>query len=424
VRRRCSFRSLRRSAASNGNGVMMGTYHTAMPRQTVLVSGVGIAGCTIAYWLRRRGFTPVLIERAPRFREGGYIIDFWGIGFDVAERMGLIPELRGLGYTFNRIEFVGKDGRTRSAIGGNSFERALGDRFFSIPRGDLARAIYGTIEGKVETVFGDSIVGIRSQKDCAQVVFASGSPRAFDLVIGADGLHSAVGTAIFGPHDKFERYLGYYAATFSTTGYPRRDENTYLSYAAPGRQISRYALRDDRTAFLFVFASPSLLPAVTRDPAVQKALLLRTFSQDAWIEWPQIEKRLDTCDDLYLDAVSQVETPNWSKDRVALVGDAAYCPSLLAGEGAAFAMAGAYVLALELGRTGGDYTAAFASYERQFRPFIESKQKSARAFSSSFAPKSSLGLFIRDQILRLSAVPAVADWIMRRYVTDSFVLPE
>ena len=304
-----------------------------MSRQTILVSGAGIAGPTLGYWLLRRGFTPVLIERAPRFREGGYIIDFWAAGFDVAERMGLIPSLRQVGYNFNRIEFVAKDGKRRSAIGGNSFKRVLGDRFFSIHRGDLAHAIYRSIEGDIDTIFGNSIVGIRQDADCAQVTFAHGVPRAFDLVIGADGLHSVVRSVVFGPQENFESYLGYYAASFIASGYPKRNEHTYLSYAAPSRQISRYGLRDDRTAFLFVFASRHPLPAMTHDMTAQKQLLCQTFSRDPWNEWREIERRLEACEDLYFDAVSQIVLPCWSQGRVALVGDAAYCPSLLAGEG-------------------------------------------------------------------------------------------
>jgi 2-polyprenyl-6-methoxyphenol hydroxylase-like FAD-dependent oxidoreductase len=366
----------------------------------------------------------VLIEHAPRFREGGYIIDFWGVGFDVAENMGLIPSLRQVGYIFNSIEFVTKHGKRRSAIGGNSFERALGDRFFSVHRGDLARAIYRSIKGDMETIFGDSIVGIKQDADGALVTFAHGRPRVFDLVIGADGLNSAVRSVVFGPQEKFEQYLGYCAASFIASGYPRRNEHTYLSYAVPGRQISRYGLRDDRTAFLFVFESRHPLLTMAHDMTAQKQLLCQIFSCDPWDEWPEIGGRLEACEDLYFDAVSQIVLPCWSQGRVALVGDAAYCPSLLAGEGAAFAMAGAYILARELEHTGVDYTQAFTNYERQFRPFIEGKQKSARAFASSFAPKSYLGLFLRDQVLRLSAIPAVADWIMHRLVTNSFVLPD
>lgn len=132
---------------------------------------------------------------------------------------------------------------------------------------------------------------------------------------------------------------------------------------------------------------------------------------------------LDAADNLYFDAVSQIELPHWSHGRVALVGDAAYCPSLLAGEGSAFAMAGAYILANELALAAGDYASAFAAYERRFRAFVARKQKAARVFASSFAPGTNLGLLVRDIVLRLGAVPAIGDLLMRRFVIDEFVLP-
>ncbi len=394
-----------------------------MSRPTILISGAGIAGTTLAYWLLKRGFTPVLIERAPRFRAGGYMIDFWGMGFDVAERMGLIPALRNAGYRIDRVEFVAGDGRLRSTIGGNAFQRTLGDRFFSLPRGDLAEAIYRALGTGVETIFGDSVAAMEQGADGVEVSLARGGLRTFDLVVGADGLQSGVRAALFGPREKFERYLGYYAASFVTRGYPQRDEHAYVSYAAPGRQISRYALREDLSAFLFVFASDERVAGLTRDTGAQREILQRIFSREPWIEWPEIERHLEGCEDLYFDSVSQIAAPCWSDGRTVLVGDAAYCPSLLAGEGSSFAMAGAYILAGEIERAGSDYASAFAAYERSFRPFIERKQKSAKAFASSFAPKTAFGLFVRDQVLRLSAIPAVGDFLMRRFVEDRFPLP-
>lgn len=389
-----------------------------------MVSGAGIAGPTIAYWLLRRGFTPILIERAPHFRDGGYMIDFWAVGFDVAERMGLIPALREAGYSINRVAFVTRQGRPRSALGRPALERALGARFLSILRGDLALAIYRTIRHDVETIFADSIVEISQSAHGVEVRFERAAPRTVDLVIGADGLNSAVRAAVFGPRQKFERYLGYYAASFLTSGYPKRDEHSYLSYAAPGRQISRYALRDDRTAFLFVFERQNQFPDPPHDPVVQKQILRDIFSREPWIEWPDIERRLDACEDLYFDAVSQIELPCWSRERTVLIGDAAYCPSLLAGEGAAFAMAGAYIVAAELERAGGAYDRAFAEYERRLRPFIERKQQLARGFAASFAPRTSFGLFVRDQLIRLTGIPVIGDFLMRRFLGDDFALPD
>jgi 2-polyprenyl-6-methoxyphenol hydroxylase-like FAD-dependent oxidoreductase len=394
-----------------------------MAKKTVLISGIGIAGPTLAYWLWRRGFEPVLIERAPKLRAGGYVIDFWGVGFEVAERMELIPTLRDVGYMNDRIVFVRQDGRIRSAFGGNALRRTLGDRFLSIQRGDLARAIYETIKHETETVFGDEIIGMAQDADHVEVRFKRGTARSFDFVIGADGLHSPLRTGMFDWRESIERYLGYYVAVFVTGGYSKRDEHTYLSYAAPGRQISRFALRGNRTGFLFAFARPYKDSAFVQDTTSQKRALIETFSHEPWVEWPEIKSHLEACDDLYFDAMSQIELPAWSRGRVALVGDAAYCPSLLAGEGSAFAMVGAYILAGELQRARSDYTRAFAAYERSFRPFIERKQRSARAFASSFVPLTSFGLFVRDVILHLGRIPIVSDFLARRFVIDRFELP-
>lgn len=395
-----------------------------MAKTSILISGAGIAGPTLAYWLRARGFEPVLIERAPRFREGGYLIDFWGVGFDVAERMALVPVLRDRGYVIDQLRFVTDDGTTRSELGGDTIRRAVGDRFVSIARGDLARAIYDLVEDKVEVMFGDSIRSLHEDEAGVEVTFDHAPGRRFDLVIGCDGLHSKVRAASFGPEAQFERYLGYVTASFMTTGYPHRDEHTYLSYPAPGRQIARYALRDDRTVFFLVCARTDRPLIDPHDTAAQQRLLTEAFAADRWHELPAILERLATCEDLYFDSVSQIEMPAWSRGRVALIGDAAYCPSLLAGQGTAFAMAGAYILAGELERAGGDHHAAFAAYERAFRPFIERKQKAARKFAGSFVPRTRLGIFARNQALRLMSVPWLGNWMMRRMLVDDCVLPE
>jgi 2-polyprenyl-6-methoxyphenol hydroxylase-like FAD-dependent oxidoreductase len=226
-----------------------------------------------------------------------------------------------------------------------------------------------------------------------------------------------------GPGKEFEKYLGYYCASFITTNYPHREEQTYTSYAEPGRQISRYALRGGRTAFLFIFAREEPLKQ-THDLASAKAILRETFEHDRWIEVPEILRRLEACDDLYFDSVSQIRMPTWSKGRVVLVGDAAYCPSLLSDEGAGFALAGAYLFAGELQRTRGDHVTAYGAYEERFRNFIERKQWSAEQFACSFTPKTRLGLFVRDVVLRSTSISLVSSWLMRRFAIDQFELPD
>ena len=336
--------------------------------------------------------------------------------------MGLLPRLRKIGYRMDKIRFIDAAGRTRSEFGGDAFRHTLGDRFVSLLRGDLAKTIFDTIAGKIEVIFENSVTEIREDLSGVEVAFRRGLSRRFDAIAGCDGLHSEVRKLLFGDESQFEKYLGYCAASFLTNDYPYREEKAYLSYAAPGRQISRYALRDGQTAFLFVFAADE--PPLPHPYHFDLRLALRkAFANDEWIELPEIFRRLERCDDIYFDSVTQISMPRWSQGRAVLVGDAGYCPSLLAGEGSGFAMAGAYILAEELARANGDYRKAFSAYEQQFRPFIERKQRAARNFASSFAPRTRLGLFIRDLILRAASFSSVRNWLTHRFISDQFELP-
>ena len=391
---------------------------------SVLISGAGIAGPTLAYWLLEHGWTPTIVERAAEFREGGYVLDFWGAGFDVAERMGLIPRLREVGYRLDSLRFLRANGTTRSAIAPARLRAALGDRFLSVRRGDLARVLYDAVRDRMEIVFDDRVEGLQQDAAAVEVTFLRGAPRRFDAVVGADGLHSGIRALVWGRPERFERYLGFVAAAFSTSGYPHRDEHAYVGFGDPGRQISRYALGSDRTVFLLVTASPDAPPpSVEHDPAMQRAWIRRAFEGAAWQEAPEVFARLDSATDLYFDSVAQVEMPAWSDGRVGLLGDAAYCPSLLAGQGSAFAMLGAYVLARQLAAAPG-VSEAFKAYDRRLRPFITKKQLAARSFASSFAPGSNLALAIRDVAVRAMNIPGIGPWMMKRMFSNRFQLPE
>lgn len=276
----------------------------------------------------------------------------------------------------------------------------------------------------MEIIFDDSITAIREDSSGIDVSFECSSPRRFDIVVGCDGLHSVVRQIAFGQEQQFEKFLGYYAASFLTTDYPHRDELTYVGYGEPGRQISRYALRGNRSAFLFVFSRERPFPEHPHG-ARAKQIVRDTFSNDKWIEIPEILERMNTCDEFYFDSVSQIRMPVWSRGRTVLLGDAAFCPSLLAGEGAAFAMTGAYVLAGELHRAHGDHVTAFKSYEEKLRGFIESKQQRAERLAASFAPATRFGLWVRDLVLRAagSFLP-LGKWLVRAMVGDSLQLPD
>ncbi len=253
--------------------------------QTVLISGAGIAGPTIAYWLKAAGYVPTLVERAPALRRGGYVVDFWGLGYDIAERMGLLPAIDDVGYHAQEMRIVDDGGRRIAGFGTRVFDELTGGRYITLARSDLSRLLTGTIGDSTEIVFDDEIVSLEERADEVRVQLRRGGERGFDLVIGADGLHSTVRRLAFGPQHAFERHLGYVVAAFEARGYDVRNENMYLMYGQPGHMIGRFALHDDRTLFLFVFADDAGRWPGT--PADQKAKLRDVYGCARW-EWPAI----------------------------------------------------------------------------------------------------------------------------------------
>ena len=394
-----------------------------MRAKTVVISGAGIAGPTLAYWLADRGFEPTLVERAPQMRSGGYIIDFWGAGYDVAEKMGLLPEIHREGYDVGELRLVDTHGRRVGGFSADVFRRLTNGRYVSIARSELARLLFGKIEGRCETIFGDSVTRITPDGDGVSVAFEKARERRFDLAIGADGLHSRVRELVFGVEDNFEKYLGYMVGAFQAEGYGPREDLVYVSYTIPGKQVARFAMRGDRTMFLFVLAADEPMNVGAHDIVAQRKLLHTQFDEAGW-ESSAILRVLDSSEDVYFDRVSQIHMEAWSKGRVALVGDAAYCASLLAGQGSALAMVGAYVLAGELGRSPDDPEAAFAHYERLMRPFIAKKQKAAVRFAASFAPRTRFGVWFRNQITSVFGIPFIAQLFIGPDLLDRIDVPD
>jgi 2-polyprenyl-6-methoxyphenol hydroxylase-like FAD-dependent oxidoreductase len=383
----------------------------------IVINGLGVAGPALAYWLTKSGHDVLLVEQAPCRRVGGYVVDFWGIGYDIVEKMGLITEIRRLGYQVREVRFVDRHGLKRGGFDVDVFGRMTNDRFTSLPRSDVSATIYRAIEGKVETIFGDSVAAIEEYNHGVHVAFDHAPPRDADLVVGADGLHSRVRQLAFGPESDFNVSLDYHVAAFEAEGYRPRDELIYLSHGLPGRQISRLSMRDDKTMFLFVFRDEYMRGD---DP---KSILRNAFADTGW-EWPGIEKELKSAKDIYFDTVSQIRMDRWTKGRIALVGDAAACVSLMAGEGTGLAIAEAYVLAGELHACADDCATAFARYERRLMPFVKKKQDSAARFASSFAPKTSVGITFRNAVTKLMGVPFIAEFFIGRDLRDDIELPD
>ena len=392
----------------------------------ILISGAGIAGPTLAYWLAHFGMEPTIVEEASALRTGGYIIDFFGAGFEIAERMGLLPEILSQGYRVEEVRVVNRDGRRVAGFSAATFARAAGGRYTSLARGDLAASIFGKVQGEIETIFGDSVIKIDQSPTTVRVTFENAPARDFDVVVGADGLHSRVRHLLFSQENEFEKYLGYKVAAFATSGYRPRDERAYVMYTEVGQQVARFSLRGDRTMFLFIFEDESFN---TGDESLraQKTLLRKRFGRGGW-ECPEILNALDTTEELYFDRVSQIRMESrrglWTRGRVTLVGDAAFCVSLLSGQGSALAMVAAYILAGELHRSQGDYSRAFEQYQELFGPFVRKKQQAALRFAGYFAPKSRFSLFARNQMMNLMKFPWIANLVVGGDINDRLAIPQ
>jgi len=277
------------------------------------------------------------------------------------------------------------------------------------------------VNGLSEVIFDDEIIGLEEREDHVFVQFKRGVARQFDLVVGADGLHSQVRQLVFGPQSQHEKKLGYAVAAFEVEGYCPRDEDVYVMYGQPGRMLGRFTLHNNRTLFLFVFATGNSILPDTLDR--QKDVLRTRYGDGKW-ECPRILEALDDAPALYFDRVSQIRMPNWSRGRIAFVGDAAFCVSLLAGQGSALTMNSAYVLAGELAKAHGEHAEAFRQHKAVLRSYIDTKQRGAERFAGAFAPKTRGGLWFRNQVISALAIPGLARLTVGREIIDALPLPD
>jgi 2-polyprenyl-6-methoxyphenol hydroxylase-like FAD-dependent oxidoreductase len=358
----------------------------------VLISGASIAGPALAYWLGRYGFSPTIVEIAPALRTGGNSVDYRGpTHLGVLRKMGdVLPQMRKEQTGGTAMTFVDEHGQQLMAW---PSDLAGGD--IELQRGDLARILCAAGES-TEYLFGDSITAMTETPSGVRVRFASGLERTFDLVIGADGVHSRVRRLTFGPEEQFVKHMGWYVGGWDVPNEWGWDHHSRI-YNTPGRMASISGDRHDPAlahAFL-CFASPKLTYD-RHDEAARRKIIADRYAGMGW-EVPKLLDGLKTAPDLWFDQICRVDVPTWHRGRVALIGDAA-CGATIGGQGNGTATIAAYVLAGELARAGGDHTVAFPRYQERLAAFARGTQKGGNTAGMFLAPKTAFGIRFRNAI--------------------------
>ena len=394
-----------------------------MTNRTVLISGAGIAGPALAFWLHRYGFRPTVVERAPGLRPGGQAVDIRGTAREVVERMGLSARIRARSVTERGMAYVAADGGVSCRMPVHAFDGEGIVAEIEIERGDLARLLYEETRAEVEYLFDDSIETLTEDDEGVRVTFQRAAPRRFDLAVGADGMHSRTRALAFGPESAYVRPLGAYLAYFSTP-YPDH-EGWFLLHNAPGgRVVGTRPTRDGRTSALFSFVSPPL-DVDRRDVAGQRRVLAERFADVGWRTAELLAAMPDT-PDFYFDLYGQVRMERWSCGRVALLGDAAWCPSPLTGQGTSLSLVGAYLLAGELAAAEGDHRVAYPRYEEALREHVRRGQELPGGGISGFLPASRTAIWLRDRSMRAMTSRPLRRLTARAFFSkaDGLVLPE
>ncbi|WP_412543751.1 FAD-dependent monooxygenase [Longispora sp. K20-0274] len=377
----------------------------------VLISGASIAGPAMAYWLHRHGHTATVVERAPGIRPGGHAVDVRGVARQVVDRMGVMPRVRERSVDERGIAFVTATGKHAASMPADLFG---GDGIVAeieIMRGDLSAILHEATEPYTEYLFDDRIAELHQDDDGVAVTFASGARRRFDVVVGADGVHSGVRRLAFGPSADFIRPLGAYTAYFTVPD-PGDLDHWFLMYNAPGGRVA--GLRPERggtAKAMLSFTSPPL-DYDRGDLRAQKEILARAMAGVGW-RVPGLLAAMADADDFYFDEISQVRVDRWWRGRAVLLGDAGYCGSPLTGMGTSMALVGAYVLAGEL--TVGPPEAAFARYQVAMRDYVAACQELPPGGVNGFAPSNRFMISMRNLSMR-----SMTRWPMRQILAKQF----
>jgi 2-polyprenyl-6-methoxyphenol hydroxylase-like FAD-dependent oxidoreductase len=363
-----------------------------MAKLDVLISGAGIAGCTLAYWLTRHGHSVTVMERSGTVRSSGSPVDVRGPAVDVAERMNIAGRLREASIRIKAMTLLDSNGRQVARVDIAALRSSIVPNDMELARGDLARILHEASANDTEYIFGDSIEALAQDETGVDVTFERSPPRRFDLVIGADGLHSIVRRLAFGADSQFIQHAGLYAATISLPG-SGEGEGEMFMLNTPGKLA---ALHPCGPLAYFVFWHPEISGFDYTDLDQHKRILENTFAGIGW-RVPEFLDAVRVARDMYFDSVARVNVANWARGRIALLGDASSCVSLF-GDGSTLAIAGAYELAKALMESPTDPQAAFSRYQAAHGKLVASKQKNLISTASRIVPRTSTGIWLSTRL--------------------------
>ncbi|MFE0100864.1 FAD-dependent monooxygenase [Streptomyces sp. NPDC059009] len=373
----------------------------------VLISGASVAGPALAFWLTRYGARVTVVEKAPVLREGGFAVDFRGeVHRTVLQRMGIWDEVHRHQTDMGRQTVVDVDDKERVDL-----PAFLMSGDVEIFRGDLSKILHERTKDCAEYVFGDSIASLTEHSEGIDVTFENGAPRRFDLVVGADGLHSNTRRLVFGDESRYLRHQGYYVAGFPMPNHLGLDRTARMC-CDPGRMmgLSNYG-RDPHAGVSLVFKAEPI-DYDRHDTAQQKRILAERFADLPWKHAPAALAALQEADDLYFDAIAQIHVDRLSQGRVALLGDAGY-GATMGGIGTGTALVAAYVLAGELAAARGDHKAGFAAYEAEIGAYAKGCQKISGNAGPFLAPATERKMRSRDRMYRMLSSRFLAGFFKR-----------
>jgi 2-polyprenyl-6-methoxyphenol hydroxylase-like FAD-dependent oxidoreductase len=389
-----------------------------MAQPTILISGAGVAGPALAHWLSDNGFRVVVVEVADGIRPGGQTVDLRGAGRDVVARMGLLDQMVERSMDQRGIAWVRADGTRRAEMPVEAFDGNGVVSKLEILRGDLVDVLYEATEKRVEYRFGTRVSALEQDDDGVDVTLSDGSRLRVDLVVGADGPHSAVRRLVFGPEERFVKPLGGYHAWFTAPDTAGLDGWFLMHQAAGGLNASMRPSHDPSVAKAGLAFRSEPLAYDRRDLDQQRKLLADRFTGVGW-QAPELVSAAGVADDFYFDEFAQVHMDEWSSGRVTLVGDAGYCASPLSGMGTALALVGGYVLAGELGQAGDGLAitrvrAALDRYASVMRPYVDRCQ-ALPAGIDGYAPMSTTDIAITAVVMKW-----MQRWPFRAYAAKKF----